>query len=234
MIEAAIGTGQVEVGDVVLRLVAAVALGGVIGLEREFHGRPAGLRTHIMVCLGAAVVMLATSALSHLAPELALRLDPGRIAAGVVTGIGFIGAGAILRLKNTNRGLTTAACIWFVAALGVAVAVGAYLVAVAGTTLALVVLLILARAEKWISPDWYRELTVVGERDPGLISRVRALVEEMGLKVQSYDYEDDAQEGTLEVSLNLKFRRREVGEELLAKLQQVPEIKAIRWRFPGG
>ncbi len=233
MIVAAMGAGQVEVGDVVLRLVVAAALGGVIGLEREFHGRPAGLRTHIMVCLGATVVMLATSALSRLAPELALRLDPGRIAAGVVTGIGFIGAGAILRLKNTNRGLTTAACIWFVAALGVAVAVGAYLVAVAGTTLALVVLLILARAEKWIEPDWYRELTVVGERDPGLITRVRNLVEEMGLRVQTYDYEDDAEKDTLEVSLNLKFRRREVGEELLGRLRELPGVKAIRWRFPG-
>ena len=230
---ATISQTPLAVGDVVIRLVVAAVLGGAIGLEREFHGRPAGLRTHIMVCLGAAVVMLSTGALSHLAPELALRLDPGRIAAGVVTGIGFIGAGAILRLKNTNRGLTTAACIWFVAALGVVVGVGAYLVAVVGTALALVVLHVLTWAEKWIRPDWYRELTVAGERDPALIERVRSLVEEMGLRVQSYDYDDDAGRGTLEVSLNVKFRRREVGQELLARLQQMPGVKAVRWRFPG-
>lgn len=233
MIVAAMAQSSVEVTDVVARLIVAAVLGGAIGLEREFHGRPAGLRTHIMVCLGAAVVMLSTGALPHLAPELALRLDPGRIAAGVVTGIGFIGAGAILRLKNTNRGLTTAACIWFVAALGVVVGVGAYLVAGVGTALALVVLHVLTRAEKWVRPDWYRELVVAGERDPELISRVRGLAEEMGLRVQSYDYDDDAERGTLEVSLNLKFRRREVGQELLASLQQMPGVRAVRWRFPG-
>jgi len=213
-----------DTGETLLRLGLAVALGGAIGLEREFHGRPAGLRTHIMVCLGATIVMLVSVALS---------MDPGRIAAGILTGIGFIGAGAVLRLKATNRGLTTAACIWFVASLGVVIGVGAYWVGAGGTLLALVVLMVLSRVEKWIEPAWYREVVVVADREEIEIWRVRTLLEEKGFRVESYDYQDEVEKGEIRVAFNVRFRRRDVGEELLKRLRELPGVRSIAWRVSG-
>ena len=101
-------------------LLLAILLGGAIGLERESRGRPAGLRTHILVCLGATIIMIASTRMGELtqalSPASRIQVDPGRIAAGIVTGIGFLGAGAIIRIGDLVRGLTTAGCIWFVAA----------------------------------------------------------------------------------------------------------------------
>jgi putative Mg2+ transporter-C (MgtC) family protein len=111
-----------------LRLALAILLGGAIGLERESRGRPAGLRTHILVCLGATIIMIASTQMAILSQALPqasrIQVDPGRIAAGIVTGIGFLGAGAIIRIGDLVRGLTTAGCIWFVAALGITIGQG--------------------------------------------------------------------------------------------------------------
>ncbi|MFP4056194.1 MAG: MgtC/SapB family protein [Candidatus Brocadiia bacterium] len=225
--------GEIGFGPTVLRLVLATVLAGAIGLERESHGRPAGLRTHIMVCLGACLVMLATRELARLWPsEEGLRIDPARLAQGVVTGIGFIGAGAILRLKRTTRGLTTAACIWFVAALGVVVGVGAYVPAVAGTVLALFVLHALNRLEKCLQPDRYRELVVVAERRGDVFGPVRAVLEELGVREQTYDYADDVQGDELRVTFSVKYSNDAIGEMLLRRLREVPGVRSIEWRFP--
>lgn len=121
------------------RLVLAVALGGLIGIERETVGKPAGLRTHALVCLGAALYMLISVKSPDFFPG-ATTVDPGRIAAGVVTGIGFLGAGTIMRASGSVKGLTTAASIWTVAAIGLAVGVGYYLTAAVAAALALAVL----------------------------------------------------------------------------------------------
>jgi putative Mg2+ transporter-C (MgtC) family protein len=106
---------------VIAQVLLAVLLSGVIGFEREMHGRSAGLRTHILVCLGATLVMVVGKHITFGASH-----DPGRIAAGVITGIGFLGAGEIIRTQGGVHGLTTAACLWLVAALGVAVGSGLY------------------------------------------------------------------------------------------------------------
>jgi putative Mg2+ transporter-C (MgtC) family protein len=126
----------------VAEMLLAVLLGGVIGLERELRGKAAGLRTHILICLGATVFT-----------DLAARLtaaggDPGRLAGQVVAGVGFIGAGAILRQGASITGLTTAANIWVVAAIGMALGFGAYLDAVAATVIVVLVLAGLGRVEE--------------------------------------------------------------------------------------
>jgi putative Mg2+ transporter-C (MgtC) family protein len=126
-------------GTVFLRLVVAILLGGAIGYEREVGGKPAGLRTHALVCLGATLFMLVSVRSPDFFPG-AGPVDPGRIAAQVVTGVGFLGAGTILRAGGSVRGLTTAASIWAVAAIGLAVGVGYYITAVFSTGLALIVL----------------------------------------------------------------------------------------------
>ncbi len=106
------------VWEMLMKLIVSVLLGGLIGLERETHGRPAGLRTHILVCLGSTLFGLCSHTIAG------TRFDPGRISAQIVTGIGFLGAGTIMRQGSVVRGLTTAASIWTVAAIGLAVAIG--------------------------------------------------------------------------------------------------------------
>jgi putative Mg2+ transporter-C (MgtC) family protein len=128
--------------DLALRLTVGLVLGAVIGFERELHRQPAGFRTHSLVSLGAALFTV-VSAFGFASDTV----DPTRIAAQIVSGIGFIGAGTILQHRGHIRGLTTAASLWSVAAIGTAAGAGLYVVAIVGTLLILVILSILDRVE---------------------------------------------------------------------------------------
>ncbi len=142
--------------ELTLRLLMGVALGAIIGFEREMHRQPAGFRTHSLVALGASLFTI-ISAYGFAAPTV----DPGRIAAQIVSGIGFIGAGTILQYRGHIRGLTTAASLWAVAAIGMATGAGLWMLALVGTLLILVVLAILDRVETFarrrlsIGPEGY-------------------------------------------------------------------------------
>ena len=131
--------------EIILRIILSIILSGLIGLEREYFRKPAGLRTNILVGLGSTLVMLISIHIPVLMKNTSL--DPGRMAAQVITGIGFLGAGAIIQSRGSVKGLTTAATIWVVAAIGLAVGIGYYFAAVATTFIALVVLYILAFIE---------------------------------------------------------------------------------------
>jgi len=123
--------------EMALRLLLAAALGAAIGYQRERTGKPAGLRTHVLICLGAALFTVASSY------GFGAATDPARVAAGIVTGIGFLGAGAIIRSgEGIVVGLTTAATIWVVAAIGLAAGTGLYLISAVTTAIALIVLLL--------------------------------------------------------------------------------------------
>lgn len=132
---------------IVLRLLIAFILGAFIGLEREKKGGHAGLRTHILVCLGSTLIMLTSLYIYDIYQDKA-ALDPARIAAGVVTGIGFLGAGTIIRNPSGVRGLTTAASVWISAAIGLAVGCGFIIPAVLTTLLAFLTLSSLKKIEK--------------------------------------------------------------------------------------
>jgi len=132
--------------QVVLRLVLALILTGVIGLERQLHRRTAGLRTHILVGLGSCLIMLTSLYVFDIYISK-VALDPSRIAAGVITGIGFLGAGAIIREPEGVKGLTTAASLWVVAGIGLAVGCGFYLASIVTTILAFLALFFLRRVE---------------------------------------------------------------------------------------
>jgi putative Mg2+ transporter-C (MgtC) family protein len=156
---------QIELG---LRLAAGLVLGAIIGFERELHRQPAGFRTHSLVALGAALFTI-VSAHGFAGPTV----DPTRIAAQIVSGIGFIGAGTILQHRGNIRGLTTAASLWSVAAIGTAAGAGLVAMAVIGTILILVVLAVLDRIEavatRWLNlgPDGKPEATQQQEIDDG-------------------------------------------------------------------
>ena len=149
--------------DLALRLTVGLVLGAIIGFERELHRQPAGFRTHSLVSLGAALFTVVSA--FGFSGDLA---DPTRIAAQIVSGIGFIGAGTILQYRGHIRGLTTAASLWSVAAIGTAAGAGLYVVAVVGTLLILVILSLLDNLERFarrrlnLPPDSYE----LPEREP--------------------------------------------------------------------
>lgn len=127
-------------GDILLRLFCAMIVGTVIGTEREYTHRPAGMRTHILVALGACVVMITGQLLFAQYSAYGSTADPARLSAQVITGVGFLGAGTIMREGSTVKGLTTAASLWAVACLGVAAGGGYYAVAIAGMVFILITL----------------------------------------------------------------------------------------------
>jgi putative Mg2+ transporter-C (MgtC) family protein len=114
--------------EIIMRLLLGTLFGGVIGFERQVHGRPAGFRTHILVCIAAVLIMLVSEYyqyLSSIDPSY-VRIDPGRIAAGALAGVGFLGAGVVLKAGLSIQGLTTAACIWVVSAIGLAIVIALF------------------------------------------------------------------------------------------------------------
>lgn len=131
--------------EIILRIVLSIILCGLIGLEREHLHKPAGLRTNIIVGLGSTLIMLTSLYIPVLMKNTSL--DPGHMAAAAITGIGFLGAGAIIQSTGSVRGLTTAAGIWLVAAIGLAVGIGYYFAAFATTVIALAVLYIIGSIE---------------------------------------------------------------------------------------
>src|SRR5215813_6753178 len=135
--------------DLLAKLALSVVLGGAIGIERELSGKPAGLRTNILICLGS-VLLTDLSIRIAIAPDGTRIGDPGRIAAQIVTGIGFLGAGSILQSRGAVLGLTTAATIWVVAAIGMVVGAGLYFEATGTTVLVVLVLTALGRVERRI------------------------------------------------------------------------------------
>jgi putative Mg2+ transporter-C (MgtC) family protein len=154
------------------RLLLAAVLGGVIGFEREVSGKPAGLRTNLLICVGAALftelsIAIATEAnFRNLQEGVAFRADPARIGAQIVTGIGFLGAGTILQARGHVIGLTTAATIWVVAAIGMAVGSGAYVVAIGASALVYLSLVLLSRVEGLVEQRWgsYRYVVTMESR----------------------------------------------------------------------
>jgi len=133
--------------DIVLRIVLATVLSSIVGIEREYHHKPAGLRTNVMVGLGSCLFTLVSIRAADLFPELR-TVDPTRIAAQIVTGIGFLGAGTILFEKDRSSviGLTTAATLWVVAAVGTAIGMGLYVEAIAGTFMVFFTFMVLSKA----------------------------------------------------------------------------------------
>lgn len=188
---------------VFLRLLLAVVLGGLVGYEREASHRPAGLRTHILVALGSALIML-VSLFMFEAFQGYTSVDPGRIAAQVVSGIGFLGAGTIMREGLTIRGLTTAASLWVVAGIGLAVGAGYYAGAIMTALLALGALIMLSQVERrFIAKSFLRELLLVVEDKPGMLGRVGSVLGNHGVNIRNVQMSQQPETRLLDIQLML-------------------------------
>lgn len=177
---------------ILVRLSLAVLAGGLIGLERAFHGRPAGFRTHSLVCVSSALLMLLTIFQLELmgnVPLEVIRVDPTRMGQGIMTGIGFLGAGVIMKEKLTIRGLTTAAALWMSASIGIIIGMGMLTAAFVATVFTLLILSVFGWIERCLPTQRYATMRIVTSIDSGLTrNAIVALVAEHSIKCAAPSY----------------------------------------------
>jgi putative Mg2+ transporter-C (MgtC) family protein len=214
------------------RLLAAVLAGGLIGLERSFRGRPAGFRTHTLVCMASTVLMLVTVyewqwIQSH-TPD-SIRMDPTRMAQGIMTGIGFLGAGVIFKEGITVRGLTTAASIWITAALGILIGIGFYFPAAVTTALAIFVLSIFRWVESHMRTQSYARLVIAFRRGEALDEAVlRAQLAGHGFDAAHMSYRVGETGEIFEYRMMIQTTRPENFGKLAQNLSANPLVKEFR------
>ncbi len=213
----------VEIG---LRLLLSVALGGLIGYEREHTKRPAGFRTHILVCVGAALVMVTSEFVFSKYTGLA-SIDPTRLGAQVISGIGFLGAGTIIRDGVTVRGLTTAASLWAVSCVGLAVGAGFYSGAVIATIFVYLILIGLKGTEsRFTRKNRHRTFIVESDGASGLVGAVCGLLEQNKIDLKNVQLYK-SQEGGQRIKLLVKMPGSTVDMQILSDIQALDGVQKI-------
>jgi putative Mg2+ transporter-C (MgtC) family protein len=217
-------------GELLIRLFVGTVLGGVIGYERDVHGRPAGLRTHLIVALASTTFMLVSTHFvyfQHYTKDDLVTVDTSRIAASVVTGIGFLGGGAILRTGVSVQGLTTAAGLWLVAAIGLSAGAGMYAISVASTVFGLLALAVLRRFEHKDERLLRRRIALVfTESGPPVPTLLEALAG-VGVVVSPAEYDRRVDADRVHVTLQVEVP---VGgtERLVGLLESQPGLESVR------
>jgi putative Mg2+ transporter-C (MgtC) family protein len=218
--------------DIALRLVASLIIGGFIGLERSYHGRPAGFRTHSLVCLSTSLLMLVTVYETRWVPTLSggrISLDPTRMAQGIMTGIGFLGAGTIMRDGLSVRGLTTAASIWITAAIGILIGIGFYVPAVIATFLTLGTLSVFRWIESRIPTQLYSQFVVRFGRDKAMPEmQMREMLTDHGFTVANLNYRLDVEADFIEYQMIIRTTDPDNTSKLTQALNLIDAVKEYR------
>lgn len=208
--------------DAVVRLLLAALAGGLVGIEREVRGRQAGFRTNLLVCLGSAVVMIVSNRLAFMDWRHhfshAVSVDPARIAYGVMAGVGFLGAGAIIKSDGNVRGLTTAAGLWCVAAIGLAAGLGLYLFVLVSSTLVVTVLWFLGYVQRALPRTDFRLVTLRRSWQRGCVNDTVNLIRGLGYTVTDWTFNRAADPHFVDIHLRIAFRRRHEYPELEGRL----------------
>jgi putative Mg2+ transporter-C (MgtC) family protein len=213
--------------EIVFKLVLACILGGMIGLERESLNRPAGLRTYTLVCVGSALAMIVSIDI-YMQYYQTVNADPGRIAAQVVSGIGFLGAGTIMREGASVRGLTTAAGLWVVACIGLSVGAGLYIPALVTTVLILFVLIYFIKFEEYFTGmREYKGLVIIVEDGPGQVGNIGSILGDMGVLIKNIQLTRMENENNLEVELLLELPGGMNISEVIDELSLVKGLRSI-------
>ncbi len=215
--------------EIILRLGIAAVLGAVVGYERERHNQPAGLRTHMILVVGSALAMtLSINLAMQFRPDVP-NGDPARLAAQVLSGIGFLGAGAILRLGTNVRGLTTATSLWSMAVVGLSVGAGYYLVALAATALLILALSALDVVEKHlIHSTIIFPVQVVAGDEVDILPTLREILKEQNMKVQSFSIQKDLAQDVSVLDLVVQAKENSRLESLVEKIHQLPGVRSYK------
>ncbi|HDH05892.1 MAG TPA: MgtC/SapB family protein [Nitrospirae bacterium] len=216
--------------EIIFRLMLGAFIGGIIGFEREVHGRAAGFRTQLIVCVAAVLIMIVSENYYFYLHNLdsSLRIDPARISAGALIGIGFLGAGVIVKSGLAIRGLTTAASIWIVSAIGLAIGGGLYLEGIVTTVITIIALLALRIIEKRIRILRFKTIIISVPATENAEEIVRSIIVNAGFNIHSVDYEKNQAEGKITYYFIASTRKRGVVRQLFAKLGSLDFITAIK------
>lgn len=209
--------------EAALRMLFAVALGGVIGWQRESAEKPAGFRTHILVCVGATLFTL-ISAVGF----FGTGADPARVASNIVVGIGFLGAGTIFRTQSSVQGLTTAASLWAVAAIGTASGVGYYFGAISATVIVMGVLTLLKWFEVRIPRRGVGHVVMVMHDRPGQLGRIGTVLGAFGVNIEHVDLSARVDDKVV-LALATRIPARVSRDEILVALGDVEGVEEVRW-----
>ncbi|WP_018758653.1 MgtC/SapB family protein [Paenibacillus terrigena] len=215
---------------VMIRLLLAMLLGGLVGFEREHNNHAAGLRTHILVCLGSTLIMLLS--IYGFAEFVTLNRDPARLAASVITGIGFLGAGTILFTGKSITGLTTAASLWVVASIGLAIGAGFYFAAVAATILVLLNLWVLNKIEqRFLRGKKVRIITIraIGQHD--LLDEVTAKLASHAITTKKMALTESRHVTEHEIDLQMELQLHVTAPKQLEPIHLIVELKSIAGVF---
>jgi putative Mg2+ transporter-C (MgtC) family protein len=219
--------------QMVIRLVLAALLGGLIGLEREVHGRSAGMRTQMLVGLGAALAMVVSLHFGEIygmtSSDSTLRIDPARMAYGVMGGVGFLGAGAIIQSGLGIRGLTTAASLWCTAAVGLACGFGMFLSACVTALLTLFALGVLGVLDRYLPQHHYKRLTIsVAGSATDAAERFRQMFVGMGMKVQDVHLTRNYQRDTSTLTFHVRMRSPSELEKLIHLADEQTDLRHLK------
>lgn len=219
---------QITVPTAAVRLAISFLLGAVIGVERQFRRRDAGMRTFTLICMGSAAAMLISIWIPQTYPNF-LNGDPGRIAAQVLTGIGFLGAGAIIQSHGSVHGLTTAACIWVMAVVGLAAGAGMFVAASITTALTLFILVSLERLERRMFLDGVNKILTINcsTATPDL-KGIRKILEDRSIFIVSLSYEHNYDRDTSVITYKVNVKSQSSYSELFAEIRKLGYISQIR------
>lgn len=209
--------------DVVLKLLLAIALGGIIGLERETSQKPAGLRTHILICASAAMLMIFSQIM--LDGKAASSGDTLRVAAAVVTGMGFIGAGAIIQSQGIVHGLTTASTLWTVTGIGLVVGAGYYIIAVLFSVLILATLILFRRVEETHLKKALYHYHLRIRDTPDILINLRKLIFHLGLKLSELNLKKERNISIVTLSFSSSEEKERQFNQSLFDMGEILEIK---------
>lgn len=212
-------------GEILLRLGLAALLGMIVGYERERQNQPAGLRTHAILAIGSCLAMTISINLAiQFVPDVP-NGDPARLAAQVVSGIGFLGAGAILRYGTNVKGLTTATSLWTIAIVGLAVGAGHYFSAV-GTTIALLIVLVLLNILEKRAIQAFQTINVVvtAQENQDLVEQLTAIFDQLKKKILSVGVEGDPVKGKLTVTMVVKTRENDPLTDIRHAIDGIPGV----------
>ena len=223
-----INSTKIDIWTTIVRLIISFLLGAIVGTERQMRRREAGLRTFTLICLGSTMAMLISIWIPQIYPNF-LNGDPGRIAAQVLTGIGFLGAGAIIQSRGSVYGLTTAACIWVVAVIGLAVGAGMFTAAIIVTALTVTILISLERFEKRMLLDGVNKILVIvcSTAEPDL-KRMRKTLEEQNVYVMSNSYELNYETNTAVLTYKVNVKPRSSYRSLFTAIRKNSYITQIK------
>lgn len=218
--------------EIIFRLILSAFLGGLVGMEREANNRPAGLRTHVLVALGSALIMMISIDGFHGMGEAGNGGEPARLAAQVVSGIGFLGAGTILRTGNSIRGLTTAASLWVCGGIGLAIGNGYYVGGFITAVIVLFVLMRLGQVERSILKDNYKVFIVSAIERPGLIGEIGTVLAEYSMDIRNIKIErhdEESESGAIEIQFVLKVPIKFPNSSLLEQILNIRGAQQAKW-----